>query len=135
MSVLCAGKDACVPTTPAQIYHLLRRQMVRPLRKPLIAFTPKSLLRHKDAVSSLEELANGGFRHVIGEVDPQDADRVTRVVICSGKVYYELRDMRNERGLDHVAILRLEQRPQQLPVGSNSLAAAHSAILRLETPP
>ena len=108
---LCAEHNiqVCVPTTPAQIYHLLRRQMVRPLRKPLIAFTPKSLLRHKDAVSSLEELANGGFRHVIGEVDPQDADRVTRVVICSGKVYYELRDMRNERGLDHVAILRLEQ--------------------------
>ena len=108
---LCAEHNiqVCVPTTPAQIYHLLRRQMVRPLRKPLIAFTPKSLLRHKDAVSSLEELANGGFRNVIGEVDPQDADRVTRVVICSGKVYYELRDMRNERGLDHVAILRLEQ--------------------------
>ena len=108
---LCAEHNiqVCVPTTPAQIYHLLRRQMVRPLRKPLIAFTPKSLLRHKDAVSSLEELANGSFRHVIGEVDPQDADRVTRVVICSGKVYYELRDMRNERGLDHVAILRLEQ--------------------------
>jgi 2-oxoglutarate dehydrogenase E1 component len=108
---LCAEHNiqVCVPTTPAQIYHLLRRQVVRPLRKPLIAFTPKSLLRHKDAVSSLEELANGGFRHVIGEVDPQDADRVTRVVICSGKVYYELRDMRNERGLDHVAILRLEQ--------------------------
>jgi 2-oxoglutarate dehydrogenase E1 component len=109
--LLCAEHNiqVCVPTTPAQIYHLLRRQMVRPLRKPLIAFTPKSLLRHKDAVSSLEELANGGFRNVIGEVDPQDADRVTRVVICSGKVYYELRDMRNERGLDHVAILRLEQ--------------------------
>jgi 2-oxoglutarate dehydrogenase E1 component len=108
---LCAEHNiqVCVPTTPAQIYHLLRRQVVRPLRKPLIAFTPKSLLRHKDAVSSLEELANGGFRHVIGEVDPQDADRVTRVVICSGKVYYELRDMRNERGLEHVAILRLEQ--------------------------
>ena len=108
---LCAEHNiqVCVPTTPAQIYHLLRRQVVRPLRKPLIAFTPKSLLRHKDAVSSLEELANGSFRHVIGEVDPRDADRVTRVVICSGKVYYELRDMRNERGLDHVAILRLEQ--------------------------
>ncbi len=108
---LCAEHNiqVCVPTTPAQIYHLLRRQVVRPLRKPLIVFTPKSLLRHKDAVSSLEELANGGFRHVIGEIDSRDSDRVTRVVLCSGKVYYELRDMRNDAGLDHVAILRLEQ--------------------------
>ena len=108
---MCAEHNiqVCVPTTPAQIYHLLRRQVVRPLRKPLVVFTPKSLLRHKDAVSGLEELADGGFRHVIGEVDACDPDRITRVIICSGKVYYELRDMRNDRKLDHVAILRLEQ--------------------------
>jgi 2-oxoglutarate dehydrogenase E1 component len=108
---MCAEYNVqiCVPTTPAQIYHLLRRQVVRPLRKPLIVFSPKSLLRHKDAVSELEELANGGFRHVIPEVDTIDAAKVTRVAFCSGKVFYELRDMRNEAALEHVAIVRIEQ--------------------------
>ncbi len=108
---LCAEHNIqiCVPTTPAQIYHLLRRQAVRPLRKPLVVFTPKSLLRHKDAISELTELAGGRFRTVIPETDALDPEEVTRVVLCSGKVYYELRDVRNEHALPHVAIVRIEQ--------------------------
>ena len=108
---LCAEHNIqiCVPTTPAQIFHLLRRQALRPLRKPLVVFSPKSLLRHKDAVSELSELAEGGFRTVIPECDPHDADEVTRVVFCSGKVYYELRELRNQEELGHVAIVRIEQ--------------------------
>ena len=108
---LCAEHNIqiCVPTTPAQIYHLLRRQAVRKLRKPLVVFSPKSLLRHKDAVSELTELAEGSFRTVIGETDAVDPDAVTRVVFCSGKVFYELRDRRNAENLQHVAIVRIEQ--------------------------
>jgi hypothetical protein len=98
---LCAEHNIqiCVPTTPAQIFHLLRRQAVRPLRKPLVVFSPKSLLRHKDAVSELPELAGGSFRTVIGGTDPLDPQAVTRVVFCSGKVYYELHELRNRQGL------------------------------------
>jgi 2-oxoglutarate dehydrogenase E1 component len=108
---LCAEHNiqVCVPTTPAQIYHLLRRQVIRPLRKPLVVFSPKSLLRHKDAVSNLEELASGMFRSVIPEVDAIEATAVTRAVFCSGKVYYELRDARNAEKSNHVAIVRVEQ--------------------------
>src|SRR5699024_7657051 len=89
---LCAEHNiqVCVPTTPAQVYHMLRRQAIRPLRKPLIALTPKSLLRHKLAISSLEDLAEGTFQNVIGEIDTLDADKVDRVIMCSGKVYYDL---------------------------------------------
>ncbi|MDB5803305.1 MAG: sucA [Betaproteobacteria bacterium] len=98
------------PTTPAQIFHLLRRQMVRTFRKPLIIFTPKSLLRHKEAVSDLNELVKGQFETIIGEVDksikPKD---VTRVVVCTGKVYYDLVAARREKKLTDVAILRVEQ--------------------------
>ncbi len=79
-----------MPTTPAQMFHMLRRQVKRPLRKPLIAFTPKSLLRHKLAISTLEDLANGTFQPVMSEIDPLDPERVSRVVLCSGKVYYDL---------------------------------------------
>ena len=82
--------QVCVPSTPAQIYHLLRRQMVRDYRKPLIVMSPKSLLRHKEAVSSLEDLADGMFHTVIPEIDKIDPKKVRRVVVCSGKVYYEL---------------------------------------------
>ncbi|MBK6287362.1 MAG: 2-oxoglutarate dehydrogenase E1 component [Gammaproteobacteria bacterium] len=108
---MCAEHNIqiCIPTTPAQIYHLLRRQVVRAVRKPLVVFSPKSLLRHKDAVSTLEELADGGFHNVIGEIDDIEPAEVTRIVFCSGKVFYELRDMRNEHKLDHVAIVRIEQ--------------------------
>jgi len=107
----CAENNwqVCMPTTPAQIFHLLRRQMVRPLRKPLVVMTPKSLLRHKDAVSSLDELATGQFRTVIGEVDDLDPKGVKRVVLCSGKIYYELVAERRVRENKTIAIIRIEQ--------------------------
>jgi 2-oxoglutarate dehydrogenase E1 component len=101
--------QVCVPSTPAQIFHLLRRQMVRPFRKPLVVMTPKSLLRKPDAASSLKELAKGGFQTVIGEIDALEPDQVTRVVACSGKVYYDLVTARRERRADNVAIIRIEQ--------------------------
>jgi 2-oxoglutarate dehydrogenase E1 component len=108
---MCAEHNVqvCVPTTPAQIFHMLRRQAIRPLRRPLIVMSPKSLLRHKQATSTLEELANGQFQTVIGETDEMDDSKVRRVILCSGKVYYELRDARRERGINDIAIIRLEQ--------------------------
>ncbi len=108
---LCAedNMQVCTPTTPAQIFHLLRRQAVRPLRKPLVVMSPKSLLRHKLAVSALSELAQGKFETVLGEVDALDPAQVTRVVLCGGKVYYDLLEKRRELGLDHVALVRVEQ--------------------------
>ena len=108
---LCAEHNiqVCVPTTPAQIYHLLRRQVIRPLRKPLIVLTPKSLLRHKLAVSTLEDLAEGSFQTVIPEIDAQDPAKVDRIVLCSGKVYYDLLEKRRAEGREDIAIVRLEQ--------------------------
>lgn len=109
---LCADNNMQVvqPTTAAQIFHLLRRQMVRQFRKPLIIFTPKSLLRNKDAGSSLNELAKGSFQPVIGEVDEKiEASKVKRVIVCSGKVYYDLVNTRKTRGSTDVAIVRIEQ--------------------------
>ncbi len=101
--------QVCVPSTPAQIFHLLRRQMLRNFRKPLIVMTPKSLLRKPEAVSSLKELSKGGFQTVIGEVDALETDAVTRIVACSGKVYYDLLAARRERRIDTTAIIRVEQ--------------------------
>ena len=108
---LCAehNMQVVVPTTPAQIYHLLRRQMLRPYRKPLIVMSPKSLLRHKEAVSSIEELADGHFRPVIGENEKLDAKKVRRVIVCSGKIYFELLAYRREQQRNDIAIVRLEQ--------------------------
>ncbi|MCP3675291.1 MAG: 2-oxoglutarate dehydrogenase E1 component [Gammaproteobacteria bacterium] len=108
---LCAEHNiqVCVPSTPAQTFHMLRRQMVRPMRRPLIVMTPKSLLRHPLAVSDADELINGEFHNVIPEVEEQDVSKVNRVVLCSGKVYYDLINKRSEFGLDTVAIIRLEQ--------------------------
>ena len=108
---LCAQHNiqVCTPTTPAQIFHLLRRQIVRDFRKPLIVMTPKSLLRHKLAVSTLDDLTTGGFQTVIPEVDSLDATAVTRVVLCCGKVYYELLQKRRDMNLPNVAIVRIEQ--------------------------
>jgi 2-oxoglutarate dehydrogenase complex, dehydrogenase (E1) component, and related enzymes len=108
---LCAEHNVqvCVPTTPAQIYHLLRRQVIRPLRKPLIVLTPKSLLRHKLAISTLEDLAEGSFQTVISEIDTLDAAKVTRLVLCSGKVYYDLLEKRRAEGREDIAIVRIEQ--------------------------
>jgi 2-oxoglutarate dehydrogenase E1 component len=108
---LCAEYNiqVCVPSTPAQMFHMLRRQMVRALRKPLIIMTPKSLLRHPLSVSRLEELAVGGFRPVIDEIDELNVSAVTRVVLCSGKVYFDLLKMRREDKVNGVAIVRIEQ--------------------------
>jgi 2-oxoglutarate dehydrogenase E1 component len=108
---LCAEQNiqVCVPTTPAQMFHLLRRQMLRAYRRPLIVMTPKSLLRHRLATSSLEELEQGRFQTVIVEQDALDPDGVKRVIICSGKVYFDLIEARRARGLTDVAILRIEQ--------------------------
>jgi 2-oxoglutarate dehydrogenase E1 component len=97
------------PTTASQIFHVLRRQMVRNLRKPLVIFTPKSLLRHKDAASPLSEFTKGAFQTVIPDVKVAKADKVKRVIVCSGKVYYDLSKKRDERSATDVAILRLEQ--------------------------
>jgi 2-oxoglutarate dehydrogenase E1 component len=102
----------CQPTTASQIFHLLRRQMLRPLRKPLVIFTPKSLLRHKDATSPVSEFIKGGFQTVIPETNEdivKRADKVKRVICCSGKVYYDLVNKRAEKGADDVAIIRIEQ--------------------------
>ncbi|KKO15632.1 MULTISPECIES: 2-oxoglutarate dehydrogenase E1 component [Pseudomonas] len=108
---LCAEHNiqVCVPTTPAQIYHLLRRQVIRPLRKPLIVLTPKSLLRHKLAISTLEDLAEGSFQTVIPEIDSLDPAKVERLVLCGGKVYYDLLEKRRAEGREDIAIVRIEQ--------------------------
>ena len=108
---LCAehNMQVCVPTTPAQIFHLLRRQMVRDFRKPLIVMSPKSLLRHKAAVSALEELSEGKFHTVIGETEKIVAKNVRRVIVCSGKVYYDLVEFRRANDIANMAVLRLEQ--------------------------
>ena len=102
--------QVCVPTTPAQMFHMLRRQVIRPLRKPLIAFTPKTLLRHKLAISTLEDLAERYVPAVMAEIDPiETRERVARVVLCSGKVYYDLLERRRDDHVEDMAIVRLEQ--------------------------
>jgi 2-oxoglutarate dehydrogenase E1 component len=108
---LCAEYNiqVCVPSTPAQMFHLLRRQMVRALRKPLIIMTPKSLLRHALSVSRLEELASGVFHNVIDDVDDIKPSAVTRIVLCTGKVYFDLLKSRRESKVESVAVVRLEQ--------------------------
>ena len=108
---LCAENNmqVCVPTTPAQMFHMLRRQMLRPLRRPLIVMTPKSLLRHRLSVSSVDELVNGRFQPVIDEIDDLDPAGVKRVVLCSGKVYFDILEERRLKGIADVAVLRLEQ--------------------------
>jgi len=108
---LCAehNMQVCVPSSAAQIFHLLRRQMLRPFRKPLIVLTPKSLLRKKEASSSIKELANGTFQTVIPEVDGLEPKDVKRIVACSGKVYYDVLAARRERRRDEVAVIRVEQ--------------------------
>ena len=108
---MCAMENmqVCVPTTPAQDFHMIRRQMLRPVRKPLIVMTPKSLLRHKLAVSSLDELANGSFQLVIGEHRKLPAKKVKRVVLCAGKVYYDLLEAAEKAKQTDVALVRVEQ--------------------------
>ena len=108
---MCADHNwqVCVPSTPAQVFNMLRRQAHRPMRKPLIVMSPKSLLRHPLAVSSIEELAEGVFHNVIDEVDDISASGVKRVVMCSGKVYYDLLEQRRKNKQSDVAIIRVEQ--------------------------
>ncbi len=102
--------QVCLPTTSAQVFHMLRKQVLCPLRKPLIVMSPKSLLRHKETTATLEELAEGSFQVVIGETDDNIvADKVERVILCSGKVYYDLRAERRKREISNIAIIRLEQ--------------------------
>jgi 2-oxoglutarate dehydrogenase E1 component len=101
--------SVCVPSTPAQMFHMLRRQMLRDFRKPLIVMTPKSLLRHKLSVSSLDELTHGFFQEVIGEIDDLPPAKVRRVVFCSGKVYFDLLEARRAGEMHDVAIVRIEQ--------------------------
>lgn len=108
---LCAehNMQVCTPTTPAQIFHLLRRQMIRPYRKPLIVMSPKSLLRAKLAVSSIDELAKGEFQVIIPETDDIKPEQVKRIILCGGKVFYDLIEQRRANKQTDVAIIRIEQ--------------------------
>jgi 2-oxoglutarate dehydrogenase E1 component len=108
---LCAehNMQVCVPSNASQIFHLLRRQMLRPFRKPLVVLTPKSLLRKKEASVPIKELASGSFLTVVPEIDALEPKEVTRVIACCGKVYYDLLAARRERRHDNVAIVRVEQ--------------------------
>ncbi len=128
---LCAEQNiqVCVPTTPAQVFHMLRRQAIRPLRKPLVVMSPKSLLRHKDAVSSLEDLSEGRFNTVLDETDDLNCEKVKRIVLCAGKVFYDLRAARRERAIEDIAIIRLEQ---LYPFPSDDLNAALSRYPNIE---
>lgn len=108
---LCAehNMQVCVPSTPAQVFHMLRRQAIRPLRKPLVVMSPKSLLRHPRCKSSLEELAGGYFQVVLPDMKDVNPEDVSRVILCSGKVYYDLYEYREQNGIKDTAILRVEQ--------------------------
>ncbi len=108
---LCAENNmqVCVPSTPAQMFHMLRRQMIREFRKPLIVMTPKSLLRHDLSVSALDDLTRGGFATVLGEIDELAAKQVRRIVFCSGKVYFDLLKARRKENIPDVAVVRIEQ--------------------------
>jgi 2-oxoglutarate dehydrogenase E1 component len=109
------------PTTPAQYFHCLRRQVIRPWRKPLVVMTPKSLLRRKECTSTLAELSRGRFHSVLPESAARLTAKNTRVLLCSGKVYYDLRQRRQELGLEGPAIIRVEQ---LYPMPCNQLMAA-----------
>jgi 2-oxoglutarate dehydrogenase E1 component len=108
---LCAEYNiqVCVPSTPAQMFHLLRRQMIRPLRKPLVIMSPKSLLRHKESVSSLEDVAYGSFQNIIPDAEKLDLRNVRRIIACSGRVYYDLLAYRRKNKIEDAAIIRVEQ--------------------------
>jgi 2-oxoglutarate dehydrogenase E1 component len=108
---LCAeiNMQVCIPSTPAQMFHMLRRQVMRPFRRPLVVMSPKSLLRHKLSTSTLEDITERSFQTVIGEIDDIDPDKVTRVLACSGKVYFDLLEARRQHEVDDVAIFRIEQ--------------------------
>ena len=107
---LCANENiqVCVPSTPSQIYHLLRLQTIRKMRRPLVVISPKSLLRNPKAVSSIESLTEGSFEYVINDIH-EDPELVEKIIMCSGKVYYDLESKREELGIQNVALLRVEQ--------------------------
>ncbi|MFT7512817.1 MAG: 2-oxoglutarate dehydrogenase E1 component [Candidatus Omnitrophota bacterium] len=108
---LCAQENIVVvaPTTAAQMFHLLRRQMIRKMRLPLIVMSPKSMLRRKESFSDLKDLTRGGFQTMIGEVEELDPEKVERICLCSGKIYYELLASRKAAGLVNTALIRIEQ--------------------------
>ncbi len=108
---LCAdnNQQVCVPTTPAQFFHLIRRQAIRKFKRPLVVMTPKSLLRHKLSTSQLSDLESGQFQLIIPEMEPLESDTVKRVVLCSGKVYFDLLEERQRRNIHDTALLRVEQ--------------------------
>ncbi len=108
---LCAQDNiqVCVPSTPAQMFHMLRRQIVRKYRKPLIVMTPKSLLRHKLAVNTLDDICLIGFQTVLDEIDDVNASEIKRIVMCSGKVFYDLLVLRRAEKLKQVALIRIEE--------------------------
>jgi 2-oxoglutarate dehydrogenase E1 component len=108
---LCAEHNIqlCIPTTPAQVFHMLRRQIIRPYRRPLVVMTPKSLLRHRLATSPLEAFTDGAFQPIITELEALAPKEVERIIFCTGKVYYDLLEARQARGLKNAAIIRVEQ--------------------------
>lgn len=108
---LCAEQNmqVCVPSTPAQFFHMIQRQMLRAYRKPLIVMTPKSLLRHKFSVSPITSLSDGQFELLIPDSDVLDAAAVRRIVFCSGKVYYDLTEARQVHNVTDTALVRIEQ--------------------------
>jgi 2-oxoglutarate dehydrogenase E1 component len=117
-------------TTPAQYFHALRRQVKRPWRKPMILMSPKSLLRHPKAVSDLADLEQGAFRRILYDSKPLEPTKVKRILMCSGKVYYDLEQEREKRGANDIAILRLEQ---LYPISRTEIAEA-LAPYNKETP-
>ena len=110
---LCSGNNiqVCVPSLPSQMFHMIRRQMLRPYRKPLVVMTPKSLLRHRESVSSLEDLTGGSFQLLIDDPKQPEAEKVKRIVFCAGKVYFDLSKARAEADaeIEDVALVRIEQ--------------------------
>ncbi len=108
---MCAENNiqVCVPSTPAQMFHMIRRQMIRSYKLPLVVMTPKSLLRHKLSVSTLDDLSSGAFQTIIPEVEELDSKKVKRIVLCSGKVYFDLYQKREDENIKDVAIVRIEQ--------------------------
>ena len=108
---LCAdyNMQICIPSTPSQMFHLIRRQMIRPYRKPLIIISPKSMLRHKRSVSDISDFIKGKFEVIIGDVSAKNTAKIKRIVVCSGKIYYELLDAKEKNNIEDVAIIRIEQ--------------------------
>ena len=122
--LLLAAQDnfqVCYPTTPAQMFHLMRRQVLRKWRKPLVVMSPKSLLRHLEVISSLDDLASGGWQKIIPDTHGRSGAEISKVILCSGKIYYELDKAREERGANDVAILRVEE---LYPLSDEELMAA-----------